>query len=173
MRWRFAVKFLATFAAVIPLWWALSLGELYRDAVHLIVGWTSPLLTGWWLDAGAVSSGGHALFRRGADEVPLLLNLPAIAMSLMPLTSLLVATPGQSLRLLAVRLPLAVGLCLAIHAAVVLAFPWIVHEPNPVKDTVGVFSGLLAFVVAPLGVWFGLTYPTMRGLWGIEAPGAA
>lgn len=168
MKWRFAAKFLLTFAGLIPLWWALSLGEWYRDAIHLAVGWASPLVTGWWLDTGDVATGGRAVFRRSGAEVPLLLNLPAIAMSLMPLTSLLAATPAQSLRLLALRLPIAVGACLLLHSAVVLVFPWIVHEPNAIKDTLGVFTGLLAFVVAPLGVWFTLTYPTMRALWGIE-----
>lgn len=171
MRWRFAVKFLLAFAAVIVAWWALSLGEVYRDALHWTAGATSPLLTGWWLDTRAVATGGRAVFRFGADEIPLWLNLPVVAMSLMPLFSLLVATPGQSLKQLLLRLPVAIVACVAIHTAVVLAYPWIMHEPNALKDTVGVFSGLVAFVVTPLGVWFALTYPTLRSLWGFDGSG--
>ena len=33
------------------------------------------------------------------------------------------------------------------------------------KDTLGVFSGLVAFVVGPLGLWFILTYPALRSVW--------
>jgi hypothetical protein len=29
----------------------------------------------------------------------------------------------------------------------------------------GVFTGLMAFVVAPLGLWFVLTYSALRPLW--------
>jgi hypothetical protein len=33
----------------------------------------------------------------------------------------------------------------------------------------GVFSGLVAFVVAPLALWFVLTYPVLRPLWQLTA----
>jgi len=165
MRWRFALKFLAAFAAIIPLWWALDLGEAYRRALLQFVAWTSPILSGWWLDLGST-----ATFRRGATELPLLLNLPAVAMGLMPLFSLMVATPGQTLVLLLLRLPLALGLCFLLHAIVILAYPVIMTDPNVFKDTAGVFAGLVAFVVAPLGIWFTVTYTTMRPLWRIGEP---
>lgn len=169
MKLRFALRFLLTFAVLVPLWWQFGIGEAYRDALLQAVRLLSPLANGWWLDLG----GAEATFRRGGDSLPFLLNLPAIAMGLMPLASLIVATPGQGLRTIGLRLGLAACLYFAVDALVVLAYPWFMHDPGRVKDTVGVFAGMVAFVVAPLGIWFLVTYPTLQSLWQIGPAPAA
>jgi len=163
MKWRFALKFLLTFTILIPLWWRFGIGEGFRDAVLATVQLLSPAVNGWWLERAAAT----ATFRRGGDSLPFLLNLPSIAMGLMPLTSLIVATPGQGLQRIALRVPAAVALYFAVDVAVVLAYPYFMHDPGSVKDTVGVFAGMVAFVVAPLGIWFIVTYPTLQSLWQI------
>jgi hypothetical protein len=55
-----------------------------------------------------------------------------------------------------------------LDVVVVLAYPLIMERPNLIKDTAGVFSGLMAFVVAPLGLWFILTYRTLEPLWRLS-----
>lgn len=165
MRWRFALKFLTAFAIIVPLWWATAFGDLYRSAVLGAAQAMSPLLSGWWLETPAR---GTPAFTHAGETLPLYLNLGAIAMGLMPLLSLIIATPGQSPQRIAACLPIAMVLYLAIDVLVVLIYPLVMHEPNMVKDTIGVFSGLIAFVVAPLGVWFVLTYPALRTVWQLD-----
>ena len=164
MKWRFALVFLATFTVLVPLWWQLDLGHHYRDAVLLAVRWTSPLVTGWWLDW----EGGSAAFRRDRVDLPFLLNLPAIAWRCLPLISFVAPAPVQGVRRSAVLVPLAVALYFGVDVAVVLAYPTFMHEPGRVADTIGVFAGMVAFVVAPLGIWFAVTYPSLRSLWQID-----
>jgi hypothetical protein len=76
-----------------------------------------------------------------------------------------VATPGLGLKRTVIALAAGSALYFLIHVAVVLSYPLIMDRPNIFKDTLGVFSGLVAFVVAPLGLWFVLTYPALRALW--------
>lgn len=169
MKLRFALKFLATFTLVIPLWWAVDAGALYRSAMLAVAGWVSPLF-GWWLQVGA---DGVPEFRRAGVTLPFYLDLATIAMGLMPLWSLIVATPFQSARRIAACLPAAVVLYFLVDLAVVLTYPFILDRPNFAKDTLGVFSGLIAFVVAPLGVWFLLTYPALNRIWQLGGPPSA
>jgi hypothetical protein len=86
-------------------------------------------------------------------------------MGLVPLLSLIVATPGLGARQTAVRGLIGAVLYFLIDLIVVLAYPLIMDQPNVFKDTMGVFTGLIAFVVAPLGLWFILTYSALRPLW--------
>ena len=166
MKSRFALKFLATFTVIIPLWWAIDAGIHYRDALLTVAGWVSPL-TGWWLQFDAT---GVPQFRRDAVTLPFYLDLATIAMGLMPLLSLIVATPFQSARRIATCLPAAVALYFVVDLGVVLTYPFVMDHPNLLKDTLGVFSGLVAFVVAPLGVWFLLTYPALNTIWQLGGP---
>lgn len=166
MKARFAAKFLATFTLLVPLWWAIDAGILYRAALLTVVGWVSPL-TGWWLQ---FDPGGVPEFRRGGVTLPFYLDLPTIAMGLMPLLSLIVATPFQSARRIALCLPAAIALYFLVDLGVVLTYPFVMDRPNLLKDTLGVFSGLVAFVVAPLGVWFLLTYPALNSIWQLGGP---
>lgn len=165
MKLRFALRFLATFTILVPLWWQLGVGEAYRDAILVVVRILSPVVNGWFLEIAAEAP----TFRRGAESMPLYLNLPAIAMGLMPLWSLIVATGGQNAKQVARRIFSAAVLYFAVDTLVVLAYPYFMYDPGRFKDTVGVFSGMVAFVVAPLGIWFVVTYPTLQSLWQIGA----
>jgi len=99
----------------------------------------------------------------------MLLQVPALSMGLVPLLSLVVATPGLGPKQAALRSAAGAMLYYLLDVAVILAYPWIMDRPNVVKDTLGVFSGLLAFVVAPLGLWFVVTYSALRPLWQLTA----
>ncbi len=172
MKWRFAGKFLLTFAVLVTLWWAIDFARLYRSAVLATVQVLSPVVNGWWLDYDLPGMVDPVVFRTGDRRLAMLLQLPALSMSLMPFLALVVATPGLGRKRTAATLAFGSGLYFLIHVAVLLAYPLIMDRPNVVKDTLGVFSGLVAFVVAPLGLWFVLTYPALRSLWQLapEAP---
>lgn len=169
MKWRFALTFLTTFALLLVVWWWLDIAALYRLAVLRTVQLASPFLNGWWLEVDQPNPLGDAVFRSGNRQLAMLLQLPALSMGLVPLLSLVVATPGMGARQAALRAAMGAVLYYLLDVAVVLAYPWIMDRPNVVKDTLGVFSGLLAFVVAPLGLWFIVTYSAMRPLWQLTA----
>jgi hypothetical protein len=183
MKWRFAGVFLLTFAMLVTLWWAFDVARLYRGAVLAAVQLLSPVVNGWWLDYDRPGMPSPVMFRFGDRQLAMLLQLPALSMSLMPFVALVVATPGLGLRRTTVTIVIGSVLFFLIHLTVVLLYPLIMDDPNVFKDTLGVFSGLVAFVVAPLGLWFVLTYSTLRSVWRLtpgerstqpqrQAPGA-
>lgn len=170
MKGRFAVRFLLAFAGLVVVWWLTDFGELYRVAVLATARVLSPLVNGWWLDYERPGLADPVVFRLGSEQLPMLLQLPALSMALMPFLSLVGATPGLGWR----RGLLAAGagsvLFFAVHVTIVLIYPVVMNRPNFIKDTVGVFSGMVAFVVAPLALWFALTYPALRNLWQLSPP---
>jgi len=166
---RFALTFLPCFAVLLVLWQLSDFGAHYRQALLTVVQVLSPLTNGWTLQFEPAVSGA-AVFRAANLQLPLVLQLPALSMALVPFASLVVATPGQT--------PVRVGLNVVggslvyfvLHVVIVLLYPFILTDPNFFKDTLGVFSGLMGFVVAPLALWFVLTYPALRSLWGLDRP---
>jgi len=165
MKWRFAIKFLLTFALLVAAWWRFDVANRYRTAVLGTAQLLSPVVNGWWLDYDRPEMIDPVVFRKADRQLPMLLQLPALSMGMMPFLSLLVATPGLGWRRLAGTAGLGAFLFFAVHVAVVLTYPFIMDRPNFVKDIAGVFSGLVAFVVAPLGLWFVLTYSALRSVW--------
>jgi hypothetical protein len=165
MKWRFAAKFLLSFAILMVLWARTDFGTHYRHAALVVVHFLSPFVNGWQLEYDQPGAVADIFFRSGNSELPMLLQLPALSMGLVPFVSLVVATPGQGLKRLALNVVLGSVLYFLVDAIVILAYPLIMVHPNSVKDTLGVFTGLMAFVVAPLGLWFVLTYPALRSLW--------
>jgi hypothetical protein len=165
MKWRFALKFLLAFTVLLTLWSWTQFAHFYRNAVLVAVQQVSPMVNGWWLQFDQPNPVGDVVFRFGNRELAMLLDLPVLSMGLVPLLSLIVATPGLSVRQTALRGLIGALLYFLVDVMVVLAYPFIMDQPNVFKDTMGVFTGLVAFVVAPLGLWFILTYSALRPLW--------
>jgi hypothetical protein len=165
MKWRFALKFLLAFTVLLTLWSWTQFAHFYRNAVLVAVRQVSPLVNGWWLQFDTPNPVGDVVFRFGNRELAMLLDLPVLSMGLVPLVSLIVATPGLRVRQTALRGLIGALLYFLLDVMVVLAYPFIMDQPNVFKDTMGVFAGLVAFVVAPLGLWFILTYSALRPLW--------
>ncbi len=165
MKWRFTGKFLLAFAVLVALWWATDFAAVYRRGILSAGQLLSPVVNGWWLDYDVPGLASPVVFRSGDRQLPMLLQLPALSMGLMPFLALVVATPGLGLKRTVITLSGGSALFFLIHLAVVLSYPPIMDQPNTFKDTLGVFSGLVAFVLAPLGLWFVLTYPALRSLW--------
>ena len=168
MKWRFAVKFLVTFAALTALWAGSEFGIHYRTAVLAVVQVLSPGVNGWMLEHDQRDAVAAIVFRSGTRALPMQLELPALAMGLLPFVSLVVATPGQSVRRIAASVVVGSLLYFASSVIFLLVYPFIMDRPNAIKDTLGVFSGLIVIVMQPLGLWFVLTYPVLRSLWQLN-----
>jgi hypothetical protein len=178
MKWRFAGTFLTTFALLTFAYALTDFGAVYRVATLTGVQIVSPLLHGWFLEFDRPGLGYEAAFLRGQETLPMLLQIPALSMGLMPLISLIVATPGQSWTRAATAAVAGSAIYLFVDVVVIAIYPLFMDQrlggapqnfANMVKDTVGVFSGLVAFVVAPLAIWFVLTYPALRSVWRLGA----
>jgi hypothetical protein len=165
MKWRFAGIFLLSFAVLLVVWWAINFPSRYRTAVLATAQVLSPAVNGWWLDYDRPDKVGDVVFRVGDREIAMLLQLPALSMGLVPLLSLIMATPFQRPKRLAINVVLGVILYFVVDLVVILVYPLIIDRPNAFKDTIGVFTGLMAFVVAPLALWFILTYPALQSIW--------
>jgi hypothetical protein len=164
MKWRFALRFLIAFALLVVAWWVTGFGDLYRTLVLATVRVVSPILGGWWLEydkPGLVDP----VFRAGAQQLPMVLNLTQLSMGFLPFLSLVAATPGLGVRGAVTTAALGSVLYFLVHVAVIVVYPLILDQPNFLKETIGVFSGLVAFVLAPLALWFALTYPALRRVW--------
>jgi hypothetical protein len=156
----FALLTLANEATNLPAGYARALGETARVL--------SPALTGW--SFAPATQGAEPRFRRGTESLRFQIRLDLLALGLLPLLSLFAATPrmppGQRLGRAALG---AFGL-FCLDLVVVLAYPWMVRNPNAAKDITGTFLGMLTFVGGPVVLWFALTYPFMRGVWQLELP---
>jgi len=165
MKWRFALRFLLAFAVLVPLWWRLDIPARYRAATLATAQVVSPLVHGWWLDYDEPGMTDPVVFRRESVKLPMLLSVPLLSMSVMPFLSLIAATPGLGWRHSAIAALVGVATFFVLHVGIVVSYPALLNNPSFVKDMLGIFSGLLAFVVGPLGLWFVLTYHALRDVW--------
>jgi hypothetical protein len=55
-------------------------------------------------------------------------------------------------------------LCLLIDTVILALFPLLVFYKNPFTDVAGTFLGLIAFVGAPVIIWFTLTFRELQPL---------
>lgn len=170
MKRRFAGVFLLSFTILLGVWWVTDAAQRYRTAVLVTTHALSPIVNGWALDYDRPGLVDTIVYRSGDLQLPMLLQLTALSMGLMPFLSLVMATPGLGITRRAGVAVAGSVLYFLIDVAVVLAYPFLMDRPNPVKDTLGVFTALVAFGVAPLGLWFALTYPTLRSVWQLAPP---
>jgi hypothetical protein len=162
---RFVARFLLAFAVLTVLGAAGEVPRRYANALARAAAALSPLTNGWSLEERAAASPRERLwFRRGTEQMRLALSLEALALSLLPLLSLISATPlpGWRPRLVAAGLGI-LGL-FALDLLVLLLYPVLVID-SAVTNIAGTFLGMLTFVGGPVILWFVLTYRWMRGVW--------
>lgn len=168
-RGAFVARFLLLFALLAALGWATRAPHAYARLVRVAGSLASPLVNGWTLeDRSAVAGRQEIYFRNGNDQLRLALGLDQLALGLLPLLALLGATPGLAPRQLAARAGIGVAALFALDLLIVLVYPWLVGDPNPVTDVLGTFLGLLTFVGGPVILWFALTYQQLRGVWRLS-----
>ena len=162
----FVVRFLAVFALLIVAGWWSAAPARYAGALRVAATVTSPLANGWSLEERERTGDRQQIwFRRGNDELRLGLSLDALALGLLPLLSLLGATPGLTPLRLAARAAIGVAGLFLLDLLVLLLYPYLVGSRNPFTDIVGTFLGLLTFVGGPVILWFVLTFRELKQVW--------
>jgi di/tricarboxylate transporter len=165
MKARFVLRFLLAFAILIPLGAATQAPHAYATALRATAAVLSPALSGWSLERTGPPDRSQLRFRRGAESLPVRLSLDSLALGLLPLLSLIWATPRMRVRQRSTTALLGVGGLFLLHLLVLVAYPWMVRDPDAVKDISGTFLGLLTFVGGPAILWFALTYESLRDVW--------
>lgn len=158
---RFLCAFLAAFALLLVLWGWVDASRWYTRALLAGAGMLGPSLHGWVLEA---PPHGQELpvWVHGDNRVRLALQFDALTVGVVPALALLLATPGLRIRRRALLLGVAATLCFGIDTMIVALFPVLVFHKNPLTDVVGTFLGLIAFVGAPVIIWFVLAFPQLR-----------
>ena len=163
----FIGRFLGVFALLIVVGWLTGAPKLYARALYGGMAIGGPLANGWSVEERAKTSGRQEIWlRRGGDQLRLALGLDALALGLLPLLSLIAATPRISARRLATCAALGIAGLYALDLLVLLLYPWLVGaELNPVAEITGTFLGLLTFVGGPVILWFLLTFRELGTVW--------
>ena len=161
----FVGRFLLLFALLIVLGWATDATARYAALLRATTGTVSPMLTGWWIEPRTDKLGKtETWFHRGDDEMKLLLSLDALALGLLPLFSLLGATPGLGWRRLAFAASAGAASLFALDALILLLYPALVSG-TAASDIAGFFLGILTFVGGPIILWFVFTFDRLRDVW--------
>jgi len=162
----FVGRFLAVFAVLVVAGWLTNAPQGYAAALRSAAALTSPLANGWSLEQRPSTTGRQEIwFRRGNEQLRLGLGLEALALGLLPLLSLLGATPGLGLTRLLTRVVVGIAALFALDLLILLLYPALVGSPNALTDIVGTFLGLLTFVGGPVILWFALTFRELHNVW--------
>ncbi len=157
---RFLGACLLLFALLLGAWKGTQSGRWYTDGVLASAAIVGPMLHGWVLETRADEAG--PVWVHGGNRVKLSLQFDALAVGVVPLLALLAATPGLPLRRRATVMCVGVGLNFLADVLIVALFPVLVFYKNPFTDVVGTFLGLIAFVGAPVIIWFALTFRELQ-----------
>jgi len=162
---RFVARFLLAFAILTVLGSVGAVPNRYAAVLARAGSALSPVTNGWSLEQRPGEIPRNRLwFRRGTEQLRMALSLEAMALSLLPLLSLIAATPlpgwGQTLGVAG----LGVAGLFALDLLVLLLYPILVID-SAVTNITGTFLGMLTFVGGPVILWFVLTYRWMRGVW--------
>jgi hypothetical protein len=157
---RFLLVCLLSFGVLLAAWKLTDASRWYTEGMLGLAGFMGPLLHGWVLEAGP--QGGPPAWVQGANHVDLSIQFDALAVGVVPLLALLAATPGLGLQRRGILMLAGAGLNFLVDAAILALFPLLVFYKNAFTDVVGTFLGLIAFVGAPVIIWFGLTFRELR-----------
>jgi hypothetical protein len=160
---RFLAACLASFAILLVVWRVTRGAQWYTTGLLAVAGVVGPMLHGWVLES-AVHADGAPTWVHGSNRVQLALQFDALAVGLVPLLALLAATPGLSARRRAMLMVVGAALNFLVDTLIVALFPLLVFYKNAFTDVVGTFLGMIAFVGAPVIIWFGLTFRELQQL---------
>jgi len=162
----FVARFLAVFAVLVVIGWLTNAPKGYATALRVAAAISSPLANGWSLEQRPSPTARQEIwFRRGNEQLRLGLGLEALALGLLPLLSLLGATPGLGLARGAARAAIGVLALFLLDLLILLLYPFLVGSPNALTDIAGTFLGLLTFVGGPVILWFALTFRELHNVW--------
>jgi hypothetical protein len=161
-KWRFLGLFLLAFAAFLVVWRATDAARYYTNALLWFAGLVGPMLHGWVLE---IPQPGHGspTWVHGNEAVQAAIQFDALSVGVVPVLALLAATPGLRWRRRIGLMGLGALLGFAVDTLVVALFPLLVFYKNAFTDVIGTFLGLIAFVGAPVIIWFALTFRELQG----------
>jgi hypothetical protein len=169
---RFLGACLLAFAILLAAWKGTRGAQWYTDGLLVFAGVVGPMMHGWVLETNAPGNYGSPVWVHGSNRVQLSLQFDSLAVGLVPLLALLAATPGLALRRRATLMCAGVALNFLADVLIVALFPLLVFYKNPITDVVGTFLGLIAFVGAPVIIWFALTFRELQESLPSLRPGA-
>lgn len=159
---RFLIAFLTSFALLLVVWSRTQAAHWYVDGVLTGAGIVGTAVHGWVLEADPATR--EPVWRRGNDQVRASLQFEALSIALVPALALLAATPRLRWRRRVMLMGIGALLCFAVDIVIVALFPLLVFYKNPFTDVIGTFLGLIAFVGAPVMIWFALTFHELQDL---------
>ncbi len=158
---RFLCTFLLTFALLLVAWQRVDAGRWYTRGLLASAAVVGPALHGWVLETGPEPAT-HATWAHGDRHVRVALLFDALAVGLVPMLALLLATPAPTLRRRALLLVAGAALCFVLDTIIVALFPLLVFYKNAFTDVLGTFVGVIGFVGAPVIIWFALTFRQLQ-----------
>ena len=156
---RFLSTCLLLFALLLITWRGTDGARWYTDGLLVSAGVLGPMMHGWVLETDPRST---PTWVNGSNQVQLSLQFDALAVGLVPLLALLAAMPGLGVRRRVTLMLIGGVLNFLVDTLIVALFPLLVFYKNPLTDVVGTFLGLIAFVGAPVIIWFALTFRELQ-----------
>jgi hypothetical protein len=167
---RFFVTFLLSFAAFLVVWGRTDAAHWHTRALLAFAQIAGPMLHGWVLEMPPPGRP-HPVWRFGENQVEASMQFDALAVGLVPLLALLAATPGVPPWRRLWRMLLGATINFTILGIIIAMFPLLVFYKNPFTDVIGTFLGVVAFVGAPVIIWFSLSVRELRSfLPALQAP---
>lgn len=158
---RFLCTFLVAFAVLLVTWQRLDAGRWYTRALLATAAVVGPALHGWVLETGPDAMT-HATWVYGDRHVRAALQFDALAVGMVPMLALLLATPALTLRWRATLIAAGATLSFVLNTVIVALFPLLVFYKNAFTDVLGTFLGVIGFVGAPVIIWFALTFRQLQ-----------
>jgi hypothetical protein len=158
---QFVGLFLVTFAAFLVVWNVTGGARSYTAAILRLAGVIGPMMHGWVLET-PLDGRGVPTWVHGNNHVQAAIQFDALAVSVVPLVSLLAVTPGLRARRRASLMLTGATLCFLVDVLIVALFPLLVFYKNAFTDVLGTFLGLIVFVGAPVIIWFILTFRQLQ-----------
>lgn len=156
---RFLATFLVVFALLLAAWQRLDAGHWYTRALLASAAIVGPALHGWVLET---DRSGQAAWVHGERRVRATVQFEALSVGLVPVLALLLATPGLALRHRIARTLMGAAVCFAVDVTIIALFPILVFYKNPFTDVLGTFLGVIAFVGAPVIIWFAFSFRQLQ-----------
>lgn len=160
-KFRFFVTFLLSFAALLFLWGQTKAAQWHTEALLSFAATFGPMLHGWVLEMPPPGAP-HPVWRFGENQVEASMQFDALAVGVVPLLALLAATPGVAVWRRLGRMLLGVAINFVALGMIVALFPLLVFYKNAFTDVIGTFLGVVAFVGAPVIIWFSLSFRELR-----------
>lgn len=158
----FLVRFLVSFALLLWAWSASGIAPAYTRAMLALAGVLGPITHGWMLQPVLPDGPQHPVWVHGTARVDLTIQFDQLAIGLVPMIALFLATPGVPPLRRIRQIALGVLLSYLCNAAILAAFPLLVFYKNDFTDVFGTFVGMVGFVGLPAILWFALAFEDVR-----------